>query len=397
MKFKLRNKVRPDGTYPVVLQIIKDRKKREVYTGYYSTLRQFENQEFTRAYPNRTKANVGLLELKKKASDIIAGLKQGDSDFSLDDFVNALKNKPKSNYVLDYMKSIIEERMLSNSIGTAKTEKDTLNAMKRIEGFQTLKFHELNYDWLRNFEAHLRSRGNTNGGISVKMRVIRTMLNRAIKSGLMKKDKYPFDDYKISSLKSTPNKRSLTKDQFISIRDLNLKGHQNLLLSKLIFLFSFYSRGINFYDIMLLEWKNIEGDQLRYVRRKTKAKFQIELLKSAQDILAHFKAVSADKKYVFPLLVNENPSALQLHNRKEKMLKKYNSDLKVLAELAGINVPLTSYVSRHSYATIMKMSGTSSDIISQSMGHSSVDVTNAYLKSFDSDMIDEANRKLNDL
>ncbi len=63
------------------------------------------------------------------------------------------------------------------------------------------------------------------------------MFNRAIKSGLMKKDQYPFDDYEISNLKSTPNKRALTKQQFLSIRDLNLEDHPNLLLSIAYFSF----------------------------------------------------------------------------------------------------------------------------------------------------------------
>lgn len=398
LKFKLRNNARPDGTYPVVLQIIKDRKKREVYTGYYCTENQFDGQEFTTAYgKNKSKANQNLLNIKRKAHDIIEDIRHcDDNNFSLDDFVNAFKSKPKSGLVLDFFLEIIEERKLANQIGTAKTENDTLNAMKRMPGFSKMIFAELNYEWLKKFEAQLRSRNNTNGGIALKMRSIRTVTNRAVKSGLMKSTKYPFKDYKISALKSTPTKRALTIEQFKAIRGLNLKDHMHLLETKLLFLFSFYCRGMNFADLILLEWKNIDSNVLEYSRQKTGTKFKFELLGEAQIILDHFKEGRVNK-YVFPLLLHENLTAQQIFNRKHKTLTKYNQNLKEIASLAGITVPLTSYVSRHSYATILKFIGTSSDIISQSMGHSSLDVTNAYLKSFDNKTLDDANSKLSEL
>jgi site-specific recombinase XerD len=85
---------------------------------------------------------------------------------------------------------------------------------------------------------------------------------------------------------------------------------------------------------------------------------------------------------------------IQIENRKAKKLKRFNSDLKKIAEIVGINKPLTSYVARHSFATNLKQLGVSTDIISQSMGHQNISITSAYLRDFENDVIDDANEKL---
>jgi site-specific recombinase XerD len=79
------------------------------------------------------------------------------------------------------------------------------------------------------------------------------------------------------------------------------------------------------------------------------------------------------------------------------MLKVFNRELKEIASIQGINKNITSYVARHSYATIMKYKGIRTDVISESMGHANLDVTNSYLNEFENDIIDDANEKLLDL
>jgi integrase/recombinase XerD len=48
----------------------------------------------------------------------------------------------------------------------------------------------------------------------------------------------------------------------------------------------------------------------------------------------------------------------------------------------------------HSYSTNLKQLGVSVEKISQSMGHSSVEITNSYLKDFETEEIDFENQKL---
>ena len=152
---------------------------------------------------------------------------------------------------------------------------------------------------------------------------------------------------------------------------------------------------MNFADIMLLKHTNINNGKITYTRKKTGVKLNLKVLPQAQVVLEKYQT---DTCYVFPILLRDDYTAAQIENRKKKVLRRYNKDLKDLAKLAGITSEnLTSYVARHTYATLLKFSGISTDIISQSMGHSSVLVTANYLKEFGNEMIDQANDVLSNL
>lgn len=90
-------------------------------------------------------------------------------------------------------------------------------------------------------------------------------------------------------------------------------------------------------------------------------------------------------------------SPQQIVNRKHKVYSRYNKKLKEIARIAKIRDDISTYVARHSFATILKMSGTPIEKISEMMGHSNVNITVAYLKDFSNEVLDEENRKLETL
>lgn len=151
---------------------------------------------------------------------------------------------------------------------------------------------------------------------------------------------------------------------------------------------------MNFIDLMKFKWSNIQGENIFYTRSKTNRQFVIKIVEPVSKVLSHYKSLRPGSPYVFPLILSENITPTQLENRKMKTLKKFNKDLKELSKIAGIESNITSYVIRHSYATNMKFLGASSDIISQSMGHSNVEITQSYLKEFGNDILDNENEKL---
>ena len=90
-------------------------------------------------------------------------------------------------------------------------------------------------------------------------------------------------------------------------------------------------------------------------------------------------------------MARETYSPSQLENRKHKTLRQYNRDLKQIANLCAITgKPLSSYVARHSYANCLKQKGIPTDVISESMGHKNLMVTQTYLRSLDSSHLDNA-------
>ena len=162
-------------------------------------------------------------------------------------------------------------------------------------------------------------------------------------------------------------------------------------------MFSFYTRGMNFVDIMHLKKSDIINGRINYTRSKTKGKFNIEIVDNAQKIIDYYKTIQKDSQYIFPILLNDNMSPTQIAYREQKVLARVNKKLKEISKLAGIEKKITTYVARHSFATILKKIGTSTDVISELMGHSDVQITMTYLKEFDNEELDNANRKLLDL
>ncbi|MBL0136836.1 MAG: tyrosine-type recombinase/integrase [Chitinophagaceae bacterium] len=75
-------------------------------------------------------------------------------------------------------------------------------------------------------------------------------------------------------------------------------------------------------------------------------------------------------------------------------MRAVNENLKIIAEKAGIETELTTYVARHSYANILKMKGIPTSVISEALGHDSKKTTQVYLDSFGSSILDEASKAI---
>lgn len=84
-----------------------------------------------------------------------------------------------------------------------------------------------------------------------------------------------------------------------------------------------------------------------------------------------------------------------MKNRIKKVMLQVNTDLKRISAEIGIEEKkLTTYVARHTFATVMKKSGQSTALISEALGHDSEQTTQIYLDSFENDVLDEATKAL---
>ena len=109
-----------------------------------------------------------------------------------------------------------------------------------------------------------------------------------------------------------------------------------------------------------------------------------------QGILYYYTKGRDKNDYVFPI-IKRNESPVIIREDIKNRLRRYNKNLERIALQCGISEKLTSYVSRHSWATIAKKSGIDLGIISDALGHQDMQVTRTYLDSFGSDDIDRAN------
>ena len=397
IKILLRDKATKEGMFPIVLKIIKDRKPKVISLGMECLKKDWDeaNAQFKKSHTNYLQRNRVLLKLKDKALKVIDEFNMEDVDFTLTQFEEKFRGKKDSNLnVKEFWEDKIADLNKAGRTGNARAYFETMNSFYKFNKNNQLKFRDISVTMLDKYETHLRSTGSKDGGIGVRMRELRALYNDAIKKGLVDEKYYPFKTYKVSKFKSSGIKKALTKSQVRKIEELDEIKYSHLTEAKKLFLFSYYTSGMNFFDMMKLRWSNIQNGRIVYIRSKTKGKFSVKILEPVRLILEEYKDINTITDYVFPILLKEDLTPMQIENRKAKKLKKFNSDLKKIAEIQKIESAITSYVARHSYATNLKEIGVSTDMISQSMGHQNTGVTVAYLKDFDNSIIDDANEKL---
>ena len=387
IKIVQRKKKLSDGSYPIFLRVTKNRQSKFYKTPFSSKASEWvaSTGTFNRKRGNYFQYNRLLIKFRERAYKIATDLEIENPDYSLQDFDRnyRITFNPVKNDVFAFFDEIIEEMTFAGRIGNAKSYKDAKTSVQIFHICKKLSFREINPTFLSKYDAFLRSRGGTDGGIGVKMRSIRALFNKAIERGVIR-------TYKISNLRGKGFKRALDFEEIRRIINLDLTDNQHLINTKNYFVFSFYTRGMNFADMMCLEWKDVEANVIYYTRAKTKGNFSIAIMPPVQKILNYYRIHGYGNKYVFPLLFREDYTPTQLADRKHKMLGIYNKELKELAKLCGITKNVSSYVARHSFANCLKQKGVATDVISESLGHQNLGVTQAYLKELDTEIVDKA-------
>ncbi|MEM9884349.1 MAG: site-specific integrase [Bacteroidota bacterium] len=395
-----KSKTYKNGTHPVMLRITHNRKAK-----YFSLNMQCEETDwdfnrccFTRKFRDYQQKNRMLHFFEEKAYRILDEFIKEDKAFSFLAFEQQFVKKPCSTTVLEFFDELLEDFLTKERIGNYEVYKQVKNALARFAEKKILVFGDIDYRFLKKFETHLFQRGCKGGGVHFYMRTIRAVMNEAIRQGLINRDAYPFSTqfnkagYSLAHLKSTAQPRPLSASDMEKIKTLDLNAHPHLAKAARYFLFSYYARGINFVDMAKLQWSNIYNGRVEYTRTKTAKKYTIKLSEPLNEILEHFKGTH--ERYIFPILNDFHKNQIQIKNRVRKCLKQYNGDLKEIAKVLKIDVKLTSYVARHTYATTLKREGVDVSVISEALGHSDIGTTKAYLEHFSSEVLDKADALL---
>lgn len=155
-------------------------------------------------------------------------------------------------------------------------------------------------------------------------------------------------------------------------------------------MFTFNMRGMSFIDMAFLKVKDIVNDRVSYARKKTGQKFSIKITEEAKKIINKYNELSNPDSYIFSIIERRGYEFLDYKNA----LRLTNKKLKTIGQMAECSIPLSTYVSRHSWATIAKRAGVSIAIISEGLGHDSEKTTQIYLDSFEDKVLDDANEKI---
>lgn len=316
---------------------------------------------------------------------IIINLDNDGMDYSVGDVVSRYKSPQSHILVLDYMHTQIEQLLAANRFGTAKNYEKTMCSFGEFLGDVRLPLSALTEQVITDYNAFLVQRGLVRNSVSFYMRVLRAIYNKAVRQKLIEQQ-YPFTE--VYTGIACTRKRAVSESIIAQLHCLELKSGSPIALCRDIFIFSYCTRGMAFVDIAYLRKSNLQNGVICYVRRKTGQLLSVRIEPSIQRIIDRY----ADTKspYVFPILTSLD--ANEAYKQYQVALNTHNRLLGRLSEISGCGCKLTSYTSRHSWATAARNHNVPISIISQGMGHTSEQTTHIYLTMLENSIIDEANK-----
>ncbi len=391
------SKVLKNGEHPIMLRVIKDRKPKYISIGHSCKPELWDEIEGKpkKKHPFEKEINILIDTKRAVANKLILENQIEDKEYSSEEIIERVSRKSNKCMVLEYFDIVIKRLKDSNRIGNANVYKSTKNSLSKFRENKDFQFSDINYKFLNRYEESFLKRGVCLNSIFVFMRTFKTLVNFAKRDEIARKDFDPFIDYSFTKFRGiVTKKRALRKNEIKLIESQRYKKGSSIYNAQKYFMFSFYCRGINFIDMSFLKWEDLKNNRLEYIRKKTKKRLTIGLLEPAIKILEYYKEHNYDGEdgYIFPILKRTYITSKSVENKTNKILTTVNTDLKIIAVQCKLKIPLTTYVARHSYATIMKLNGASTAIISESMGHESERITQVYLDSFENVVLDEANK-----
>ena len=395
-----KSKTLKNGEHPLMLRVSKNRVRKYISIGLSCKEKDWDATKNApkKSHPNKDLVDSIIAKTIKQYNDKILNFKHEGKDFTPDVLISEANNQAKKITVLKYFLLKVQTFKDSNKIGNTKVYQDTYNQFIKFTENKDITFSQLDYSFLVRFESSMRGKGLTDNAMSVRFRTIRSLFNFAISENYAKKELYPFDKFKITERFNTKTqKRAISKDEVLKIKEHKLKEGSAAFEAQQYFMFSYYGQGINFVDMANLKWKNVINGRVAYKRAKTGNELSFKLSGPALSIIEYWKPLTAgsNENYVFPILsIKKHLTHKQRYDRIHKVLTRVNKDLKKIGKDLEIETPLTSYVARHTFATVLKKSGVSTAIISESMGHQTEAITQTYLKSFENSVIDDAMENL---
>lgn len=374
----------------IYYQIIMNKFKRQIETEYELLLDEWDSKNelaiSEKSYNSDREIYIAEVNRNiefdiKRIEKIIYSFGEFDS-FNIDDIVKKYLQPNPNEKLFDFMQTIISSLHECMQYRTSETYKSTLASIMRFREGRDIFLVDLSSDIVLGYESYLKRCNVTMNTCSFYMRIFRAVYNRAVERNLIVQQ-YPFKKVYTGVAKTV--KRSLTIEDIRQIKQLNLSGKPALELARDMFMFSFYTRGMSFIDIVYLQRTNISNGILSYRRRKTGQKLYIRWEECMQDIINCYKN---ETSYLF--LVNLEDGKLGLTNLRSTQTM-INRNLKLIAKLLSIDIPLTLYVARHTWANIAYNQNVPISIISEGMGHNSEKTTRIYLSSIENSKIDNIN------
>lgn len=323
---------------------------------------------------------------KARFKHVIKNLSVSEKHFNIQTIIDEYQKQMKATTFFSYMESMIARLRMHGQFRTSETYASTLNSFRNFREDTDTNFDDIDTELLLKYEYHLRVKGLSPNTIAFYMKRLRAVYNNAVEAGLTS-NRNPFKKVFTSSEKTI--KRAIPLNFIKKMKGMDLSFSVSKSFARDMFLFSFYTRGMSFVDIAYLQKKNLKDDILTYRRKKTGQLLSVHWEPCMQKIVNRYSSLTSP--YLLSIIRNQTEDTRkQYHNA----LTLINRNLKEIGKSIGLQLPLTMYVARHSWASIAHREGIPVSVISEGMGHDSERTTQIYLASLDTYIIDKANKKI---
>lgn len=274
---------------------------------------------------------------------------------------------------------------------TLENYRSSINKVKEFagDGWESLTMENITKCWTDKYAAWLEKRhADKPQTADFYLRTFRAVYGHALALSSEGTDGKPFGGHRTGGY--FPAKRALRKEevQRLLSPDLRQTLPENQREALDVLLFILYARGMVFKDVYGLTWRMVTDGHIRYRRSKTDVSIDVEIVPELEEIMERYHL--EDSPFVFPFLHEARKGCPGKELPEESALRRINRTARMIGRKVGLSVPLTTYVLRHTWATLMLEDSQPVELISQCMGHTSIRTTQIYLSRISSRKVDTA-------
>lgn len=390
IKVKFRPSTVADHESTIYYQIIHERKVRQLLSDYKVFPSEWDESRSMVTTTHKSERRTFILSIRERIRWDVERLNKIDKKldangltYTADDVIDEFNRYANEYSLFNFMESIIVKLKQNGKVRTSETYKSALSSFKKFRQDEDIMLDCITSGIMEAYEAWHKGRGVAPNTISFYTRILRAVYNRAVEDDIIE-NRNPFKHVYTGVDKTV--KRALPLPVIKKIKALDLSLNPSLDYARDMFLMSFYLRGMSFIDMAFLKKSDLKNGYITYRRRKTGQQLIIKWTKEMQMILDKYPENATD--YILPIIRNPGTNERCTYRN---MGYNINHNLKKIAQMVNVQIPLTLYIARHSWASAAKAKGIPLSVISEGMGHDSETTTQIYLASLDTSVVDRAN------
>ena len=395
VKVKFRASLVPGKEGTLYYHLIHQRSLRWISTDYHVFPDEWNDKKSVITVSNRNSRRAHLLLIQskidwemKRMQRIIRDKEMDGIPYTIEDIAKEIQLLPPSQSVFAFFRQQIAKKEQMQCIGTKSNYTSAANRFMEFRNQEDLTFSQMTREMMEMYQAWLWNRGVGQNTMAFYLRTLRTLYNKAVEAGQAPPNDI-FAHVQTSNVRTA--KRAINVKNIRKIENLELPTGSSLDKARDLFLLSFYLRGMAFVDMAFLKKTDLKCSMVSYNRRKTHQNLNIEWMKPMQAIIDKYADQTKESPYLLPILTGKESSPYTAYRKVEHNT---NYNLKKIGEMVGLKIPLTTYVARHTWASVALHMNIPIATISEGMGHNSYKTTQIYLQSLDVATINEANERI---